>query len=292
VLDPVVNHLNPEVSVIIPTKNSARFLENLLESIDRQTYPSIETIVVDGDSTDGTVELAKHHGARVISFDPGVAKGKFDAPQRRNFGAEMSNGKFIYYVDADMELHPNTVQDAVELCKAGAAAVIVAEHSFGSGPWARAKTLERLTYAGDDTVEAPRFFRRSVWEELGGLDETLGGGGDDWDLHEAVREAGYRIERTRDAVLHNEGDLRLKSLLRKRYMYGQDSWRYVKKRPRAAVRSYFPIRPAYFRHWRKFAADPLTTSLLIVMRVGEYGAGFAGVLVSVVRDRRHSQPSK
>lgn len=284
-----MSNTNPIVSIIIPTKNSARFLENLLESIDRQTFRSIETIIVDGHSTDGTVELAERHGARMLAYDPGVANGKFDAPHRRNFGARMSAGKFVYYVDADMELHPNTIEEAVELCNAGAIAVIVAEHSFGSGPWARAKALERLTYLGDDVIEAPRFFDRSVWDELGGLDETLGGGGDDWDLHEAVKQAGYRVERTQNAVMHNEGELRLIPLLRKRYMYGQDSWRYIKKRPRAAARSYFPIRAAYFRNWRQFAADPTAALLVIVMRLGEYGAGFAGVLVGIVRDGRHSR---
>jgi glycosyltransferase involved in cell wall biosynthesis len=276
------------VSIIIPTKNSARFLENLLESIERQTFTSIETIVVDGQSTDGTVEISERHGALVLSYDPGVAMGKFDAPNRRNFGARSSTGEYIYYVDADMELHPDTVKEAVELCSAGAAAVILAEQSFGIGPWARAKTLERQAYVGDDSIEAPRFFVRSVWDELGGLDESLGGGGDDWDLHEALKERGYRVARTQNAVMHNEGELRLMPLLRKRYMYGQDSWRYIQKRPGAAIRSYFPIRAAYFRHWREFAKDPVGAALVVVMRSSEYGAGFIGTLVGIIRERRSS----
>jgi glycosyltransferase involved in cell wall biosynthesis len=279
----------PGVSIIIPTKNSVRFLRNLLESIEQQTFQTIETIIVDGHSTDGTIELAELHGAKVLTYEPGLANGKFDAPHRRNFGASMSTGKFVYYVDADMEIQPDTVREAVELCNAGASAVIVAEHSFGSGPWARAKALERLSYLGDDAIEAPRFFDRSVWDELGGLDETLGGGGDDWDLHEAIKQAGFKVARTQNGVFHNEGNLRLVSLLKKRYMYGQDSWRYLKKRPSAAVHSYFPIRAAYFRNWRKFAADPMAALLVIVMRFGEYGAGFAGAVIGYVRDRQRRQ---
>lgn len=277
---------SPIVSIIIPTKNSVRFLQNLLESINHQSYNLIETIVVDGHSTDGTIELAQRYGARVLAFDPAIPFDKFDAPHRRNFGAMMSHGDFIYYVDADMELQPDTIKEAVELCSAGAAAVIVAEHSFGTGLWARAKALERLTYLGDDAIEAPRFFNRSTWDELGGLDESLGGGGDDWDLHEALKQSGYHIARTGSVVMHNEGDLRLKSLLGKRFKYGQDSWKYIKKRPRAALTSYFPIRAAYFRHWRDFVADPIATILVIVMRLGEYGAGFAGVMVGTVRHPR------
>jgi glycosyltransferase involved in cell wall biosynthesis len=284
-----VSNTDPIVSIIIPTKNSIRFLQNLLDSIGRQTFRSIETIVVDGHSSDGTVELAERHGAKVLTYDSGVMRGKFDAPHRRNYGVRMSAGMYVYYVDADMELHPDTIEEAVELCAAGAAAVIVAEQSFGSGPWARAKALERRAYVGDDDIEAPRFFVRSIWDELGGLDESLGGGGDDWDLHEAVKQAGYRVDRTKNAIMHNEGELRLHSLLRKRYMYGMDSWRYIKKRPRAAVHSYFPIRAAYFRNWRLFAADPVSAALVIVMRFSEYGAGFAGALIGIVSERRQSR---
>jgi glycosyltransferase involved in cell wall biosynthesis len=283
-----VNNADPIVSIIIPTKNSGRFLQNLFDSIERQTFQSIETIVVDGQSTDGTIEMAQRFGAEVLEYDPGVTFGRFDAPHRRNYGARMSTGQYVYYVDADMELHPDTVKESVKLCTAGAAAVIVGEQSFGTGPWARAKALERLSYAGDDAIEAPRFFKRSVWDELGGLDESLGGGGDDWDLHEALKGAGYLVHRTRHAIRHNEGELRLLPLLRKRYMYGQDSWRYVKKRPRAAAHSYFPIRAAYFRHWRDFAADPVGTVLVIVMRFSEYGAGLAGAMVGIVREKRQS----
>ncbi len=289
---PIVSDNKPAVSIIIPTRNSARFLQNLLESINRQTYAPIETILVDGNSTDGTLELAKEYDAQVLEYDPGLAVGKFDAPLRRNYGVKMSAGKFVYYVDADMELPPSTVSEAVELCNSGASAVIIAERSFGSGPWARAKALERLAYVGDNAIEAPRFFIRKVWEELGGLDEALGGGGDDWDLHETLKGSKYRVERTRATVMHNEGELRLTALLRKRYMYGQDSWKYIRKRPRAAIHSYFPIRAAYFRNWRQFAADPITTFLVIVMRLSEYGAGAVGAIVGITRHRQQARLGK
>jgi hypothetical protein len=212
-----------------------------------------------------------------------VPKGTFDAPHRRNHGAALANGQYIYYVDADMELQPDVVAEAVALCTGDMKAVILPEDSFGEGPWARAKNLERRCYWGDDTVEAPRFFPVPVWNELGGLDESLGGGGDDWDLYEKFKERGYRAARTQSLVRHNEGALSLKKLMKKRFMYGRDSAKYVAKRPAAGLISYFPIRMAYLRNWRLFLSRPMDSVCFVVMRTFEYGAGAVGAIYSTVR---------
>lgn len=247
-----------------------------------QSYPSIEALVVDGSSTDGTVELSLEFGARVLEYDPKLPPGRFDAPYRRNYGVSQSFGKYVYYVDADMELPKNLIEEAVELCEKGADAVILTEQSFGIGPWARAKALERSFYVGDDAKEAPRFFLKTVWDELGGLDVSLGGGGDDWDLHASLRERNYHVARTRNIVMHNEGNLRLSSLMRKRYMYGKDAFRYMKKRPSSAARSYLPFTGTYIKRYRSWIGRPGTFSLLIFMRICEYGSGLAGILVSLI----------
>jgi glycosyltransferase involved in cell wall biosynthesis len=275
--------VDPVVSIVIPTKNSARFLAACLQSVEDQTYPEIEVLVVDGQSADETLSIATQYGATVMQYDPKLAAGIFDAPHRRNHGASQALGEFVYYVDADMELQPRVVSEAVALCISGAAAVIIAEDSFGVGIWARAKNLERRCYWGDNTIEAPRFFRKVIWEELGGLDESLGGGGDDWDLHEKLKEKGYLVSRSDAIVLHNEGALRLKDLMKKRFMYGRDSARYLVKRPVAGMRSYFPIRAAYLRHWRLFIGRPSDAFAFVVMRTAEYASGLMGMIYTSIR---------
>ena len=269
------------VSIVIPTKNSESFLDRCLSSIRKQTYKRIEIVLVDGYSTDSTIKIANKYDARIFLYEPKVAKGFFDAPYRRNYGVAKSKGKYIYIVDADMELGKNVVASCVNLSNNGADAVIIPEDSFGVGIWASAKNLERRCYWGDDSVEAPRFIIKSVWNAVGGLDTSLGGGGDDWDLTEALREAGYTIKRTKEIVLHNEGELTLTKLFRKRYMYGRDSIYYLSKRPKAAAKSYFPIRMAYIRNWRLFLMRPVDTLAFIIMRTTEYAAGLLGVLVTL-----------
>ncbi|HVQ44190.1 MAG TPA: glycosyltransferase [Candidatus Saccharimonadia bacterium] len=274
----------PLVSVVIPTKNSIRFLKACLASVKEQSYKNVETIVVDGQSTDGTIELCNKMGAKVLQYDPKVKKGFFDAPFRRNYGVENAGGELVYYVDADMELTKNVIRDAVELCtESGSDAVIIPEDSFGIGVWAQAKNLERRCYWGDDSVEAPRFLKRSVWVQLGGLDTSLGGGGDDWDLYQKLRDHGYTVSRIKSLVMHNEGHLSLRKLMRKRFMYGRDSARYISKRPAAGVKSYFPIRMAYLRNWKLFARRPVDAAAFMVMRLAEYSAGFVGILYSVLK---------
>ena len=274
----------PLVSIIIPTKNSALFLENTLKSIKNQSYPRIETIIVDGKSIDATVQLAKKYKVTLYTFVPKVAPGTFDAPHKRNYGVKKANGEYVYYVDADMELGKRVIEEAVMLCEKNKIdAVIVPEDSFGEGIWASAKNLERRCYWGDDSVEAPRFFKKSVWLKVGGLDEGLGGGGDDWDLYQKVLEANYKVGRIRDMVRHNEGKLSLIRLAKKRFMYGRDTAKYLLKRPTQGAKSYFPIRKGFITNWRMLLSRPKDTCAFIFMRTIEYGAGFTGILYSSLK---------
>ena len=75
-----------KVSVIIPTYNSAKTLWICLGSIENQTYDDLEVIVVDNFSKDGTVEIAKSYGAKVIELRGERAKAK-------NVGLRFSKGE-------------------------------------------------------------------------------------------------------------------------------------------------------------------------------------------------------
>lgn len=274
---------SPLVSIIIPTKNSARFLKNCLKSIKKQSYKEIETLIVDGKSTDQTQEIAKKYKVPVLICVPKVPKGTFDAPHKKNYGAGKAKGKYVYTVDADMELTKDVVKEAVELCENGADAVILPEDSFGKGIWAQAKNLERRCYFGDDTIESPRFAKKSVWTHVGGLDVNLGGGGEDWDFYQKLQDSGYKTKRVKSMVMHNEGDLQLSHLLKKRFMYGRDSLKYISKRPKAGTRSYFPIRKAYLTNWRLFMHRPFDSVVFVAMRTFEYAAGLSGILYTLAR---------
>ncbi|MDO8660234.1 MAG: glycosyltransferase [Candidatus Parcubacteria bacterium] len=275
--------MNNLVSIVIPTRNSAEFLENCLKSIKSQTYKDIEIIVVDGKSNDNTLGIVKKYTNKIYTFVPKVKKGSFDASYKRNYGAKKGKGNYIYWLDTDMEIPKKLIEEAVSICKKGADAVILPEDSFGTGIWARAKNLERRCYWGDGMVESPRFIKYSVWNAIGGLDESLGAGGDDIDLHFRILENGYKVARSKNIVMHNEGNLKISKLFKKRFMYGRDIIKSFYKRPKASLVSYFPIRMSYVRNIKLFLNRPFDTCIFIIMRSIEYSAGLLGFLQSLRR---------
>lgn len=272
---------NPLVSIIIPTRNSAQFLNACLASVKNQSYKNIEIIVVDNNSTDKTKEIAKKYTD--LFFDISKFKKirrRFSATFQRNYGVKKSKGEIVYYFDADMTMQKDVIQECVDLIqqKSKASAVIIPENSFGSTFWAKCKQLERRCYWDDDNIEAPRCFVKNVWESVGGLDETIAGGGDDWDLHEKLKEKGYVIKRTKTLVLHNEGNLTLTKLIKKRFLYGKDTLIYLKKRKSTAFWQYFPIRRSFIKNWRLFIKQPVLGVGMIFMRLVEYTAGALGII--------------
>lgn len=274
---------NPTVSIIIPVKNSGLFLRNCFESIKKQSYKKIELIVVDDGSNDNSMSLSKEYGCTIYKYDPKVPKGTFDAPYKRNYGVKKAKGKYVYYVDADMELSKNLIREAILLCESKFDALIIPEDSFGEGIWASAKNLERRCYWGDKMIEAPRFFNKNVWIKVGGLDVALASGRDDGDLYWKLIENNYKIGRTKNIVMHNEGRLTAKKLFQKKFFYGKDVTKYISKRPKIGILSYFPIRMSYIKNWKMFLSRPKDSMIFIFMKTIEVAGGMTGMLYSFVK---------
>lgn len=214
---------HPLVSIIIPTYNSEKTLALCLESIRRQTYKNIEVIVVDNYSKDRTVEIAKKYGARVVQIRSERTKAK-------NIGLRLARGKYVLFIDSDMELTPRVVEECVTIAESDPkmAGVIIPERSVGNNYWARVRDFERSFYEGTP-IESPRFFRKDIALRAGGFDEDIVFY-EEATLPLKIEMLGYNVRsRVRSYILHHEENLNLTLILKKRLYYAKTAKRYVKR---------------------------------------------------------------
>ena len=99
----------PLVTIVTPTLNQRRTLPETLASVAAQTYPRVEHVVVDGGSTDGTLDVLK--AARGVSWLSERDRGQADAI---NKGLRLARGAIVAYLNSDDLLDPDAVSIAVE----------------------------------------------------------------------------------------------------------------------------------------------------------------------------------
>lgn len=99
-----------KISIITVAYNAARSIANTLESVAAQTHPDIEHIVVDGASTDGTLEIIERHGKHVARFISEPDQGIYDA---MNKGLGLATGEIIGFLNADDVYADNRVLERV-----------------------------------------------------------------------------------------------------------------------------------------------------------------------------------
>lgn len=214
----------PLVSVIVTTRNNHETLDACLRSIAIQTYKPLELIVVDNNSDDDTKEIARRFTDRVYNKGP-------ERSAQRNYGVQVSMGKYVLIIDSDMELEADVVSHCVKVAESDdhVGGVIIPEESYGQGFWAACKQLERSFYVGEDSIEAARFFDKALFSEVGGFSEDITGG-EDWDLSRRVRKVSF-IARIPAFIRHNEGRLYFMRTIRKMHYYGSHAVEYFAKNP-------------------------------------------------------------
>lgn len=95
----------PKISIITPSYNQARFIEETIKSVLSQEYPSLEYIVMDGGSTDGSLDIIKKYKDKLIWFSR-KDKGQSDAI---NKGMKKASGDIIGYLNSDDYLEKNSL---------------------------------------------------------------------------------------------------------------------------------------------------------------------------------------
>jgi glycosyltransferase involved in cell wall biosynthesis len=104
---------NPLITVIIPSFNQGQFIRETIDSILNQPFKKIEVIVIDGGSTDTTVDILKTYGNRIYWISE-KDRGQTHAI---NKGLHLAKGDIIAYLNSDDYYLPNTLQQIAELFK-------------------------------------------------------------------------------------------------------------------------------------------------------------------------------
>jgi len=168
----------PLVSVITPSFNQARFLEATIKSVLTQDYPRIEYIIVDGGSTDGSVDIIKKHASRLTRWISEKDSGQTEAI---NKGFEMANGDILAWLNSDDVYHPGAVGKAatflyehpsVGMVYSNADYIDEAGRVIGKFPAAQTD-YRRLRRGSVHIPQQTAFFRSQLWRDVGPLDPTF-----------------------------------------------------------------------------------------------------------------------
>lgn len=268
--------INPLVSVIIPSYNSAKFIERCLKSVQNQSYKNIEIIVIDKGSIDNTVKIAKRYTSKAYTQGP-------ERSAQVNFGAKNARGKYLYRVDSDFVLEKEVVAECVSKCEKENLDGIAIHNTSGEGLgfWAEVRKFERNSYKDDNLIVAVRFFTKRAWGSMGEFDETLYGP-EDYDFHNRFVAKGFKWGRITAIERHLGEPKSLWDIFHKHYWYGKQMLFYFKKHPSIAVMQFNPIRVSYLRHYKTFLTHPLMTLGLVVMNSTKFFAGGLGFLIAFV----------
>jgi len=100
----------PKISVVVPSYNQAQFLEETLRSVILQNYPNLELIVMDGGSTDSSVEIIKHYAPFI---DYWVSEKDGGQSAALNKGLQMATGEFFAWQNSDDIYYPGAFRELV-----------------------------------------------------------------------------------------------------------------------------------------------------------------------------------
>jgi glycosyltransferase involved in cell wall biosynthesis len=170
-----LNSANPLVSIVTPSFNQAAYLETAMLSVLGQDYPNIEYILVDGGSTDGSLEIIRRHADRLAFWtsEPDQGQG-----QALNKGLRRTSGDLVAWLNSDDVLMPGAVAEAVAAAQRyPQTGMIYADGLMVDSELRlldphRYRTLSSLDLLSFEVLLQPTvFMRRKALEQAGWLNE-------------------------------------------------------------------------------------------------------------------------
>jgi GT2 family glycosyltransferase len=230
----------PIFSVVIPVRNGAGSLPELLRALSRQTFDPFEVVVVDNGSGDGSASVARAHGAQVVTEPrPGRARA-------RNAGVAAARARLIAFTDADCVPEPGWLEALHGCLERAPLAAGHVELSTGD-PANRWERLERLwRFAQEQSVAAGwaatanLAVRRDAFEVAGGFDDGYRQIGEDVDFCLRAGRAGQALTFCPAAVVRHAAERDAPAIFRRAFVHGYSSQQHAERWPEVVG----------WRHWR------------------------------------------
>jgi len=241
----------PDVSVVIVTWNGRQHLETCLSAVEAQQDVSVETILVDNGSTDGTAEhvRTRYPWVKLVTLEEnrGFAGGN-------NAGVREARGRFVAFLNNDTSADPRWLRALMSgVDEANGFALVTSRIVYMHDP-------DTIDSAGDGVLRWGGAFKRhhgepasaaavpqevfgvcgaacmmprAVFEEVGGFDEDFFASHEDVDLSYRARLRGYRCRYVADAVVRHVGSATLGTVSPFSVFHGQRNleWMYFKDTP-------------------------------------------------------------
>lgn len=167
------------VTIVTPSYNQGQFIGDTIESVLNQTYKNIQYIVVDGASTDNTMEVVERYRDKIDIVISERDKGQTDAI---NKGFKLAKGELVGWINSDDMLYPYCVEEIVKLYKQNPDGVIFygskidvvdSENNHLKFYVNKMESRERLLRKNYDVSQPGSFYRKDILEKVNYLDESI-----------------------------------------------------------------------------------------------------------------------
>ena len=243
--------LDPEVTVIVPTYNSAATIRECLDSIFSQIGEAkTEVIVVDGRSQDGTVDIARNYPARILF-------GGKPPGEKRNIGARNAHGEILAFIDSDCRADPrwlsrivSCLEERPDIAGVGGPNLTPPDDPFPARIFGllmasflgSAGVRNTVVYRKGRYIEhnppCDAAYRRDIFLRVGGFDESMLVG-EDVVLDARINAVGRRLWYDPEMIVWHRRRRTLRAFLTQMVRYGRGRATAFKLHPRTAPVSYF-----------------------------------------------------
>jgi hypothetical protein len=192
-------HRWPSICIVTPALNQVEFIERTVSSVLEQDYEEVEYVVQDGGSVDGTTEVLERYKDRLASLESASDGGQANAI---NIGFEKTTSDVMCWLNSDDMLLPGALSYVGEYFSRNPEVdvvychrVLIDRNDGEIGRWVLPPHDDAVLSWADFVPQETLFWRRRIWEEVGGYIDERYTFAMDWDLLLRFRDAGAKMAR-------------------------------------------------------------------------------------------------